>query len=100
MIKKNKVEIYVPVVSPLMFGNAIETLSRMFGGATLIDARGYWIDDSNTMVNDKIKIVYSYCGNEELAENMQELYGYCKTLKSVLKQDCILLVINNEARFI
>jgi hypothetical protein len=100
MIKTNKVAIYVPEGNPVMYLSALDTLCRMFGGATEIDARGNWLNDNNILIEDNIKICYSYCTTKELAENMQKLYGFCETLKSVLKQECILLVINNEARFI
>ena len=57
------VSIYVPIVKLGQEHTSIvaRRMANMFGGATIVSAKGIWLNDRQESVYDDIDIVYSYC---------------------------------------
>jgi hypothetical protein len=68
-------------------------MASMFGGATVISAKGAWVNDKQEVIYDDIDIVYSYCNPLDAVE-LDEVNGLALWVKRELKQDCVSLVID------
>lgn len=105
---KNRVAIYIPstvnvnqAIENSCYVNIIaEKLSDIFGGATAIEASGFWISDKIGLVAEKITIVYAFCDYETLEKHEKTIVTLCNWLKSELTQEAISLEYNNELFFI
>ena len=104
----SKVTVYVP--STININQEIDNtkhvekiaslLSDCFGGSTSSLALGYWNSPSAGLVKEKTTIVFSYCTEQALQENIERVITACEELKSELTQDAIALEINGEMYFI
>ena len=74
--------------------------SECFGGSTSSAALGYWTSPSAGLVKEKTTIVFAYCTESDLQNNVEKVIDACQTLKDELKQDAIALEINGEMYFI
>ena len=92
----HKVSIYVPIVKLGQEHTSIvaRRMASMFGGATIVSAKGIWLNDKQESVYDDIDIVYSYCDAMALDEQKEDYTLACVELRQELKQDCISLVID------
>lgn len=75
-------------------------LSNNFGGATSCNALGYWVSPSAGLVKEKTTMVYAYCTDEDLENNLEKIIDFCEAMKKELNQDAIALEINGEMYFI
>ena len=104
MTMTEKVEIIVPTTidvdidagKNVILEKVEETLkfmSRTFGGATAVKAKGGYVSDNGTLVKEKVTKVYSFA--EQITENeLVKVLAYCDQLKQELSQECIGLEIN------
>jgi hypothetical protein len=75
-------------------------MASMFGGATVVEAKGVWLDSSGVAVYDDINIVYSYCDALALVKCQVAYTELCIYIKKELQQDCISLVIDETLNLI
>lgn len=75
-------------------------LSDCFGGSTSSLALGYWTSPSAGLVKEKTTIVFAYCTESALQQNIEKVISACEELKNELKQDAIAMEINGEMYFI
>ena len=75
-------------------------LSESFGGATSCEALGYWVSPSAGLVKEKSTMVFAYCSDTDLQNNIEKIINFCETLKTELNQDAVDLEINVEMYFI
>jgi len=104
---KNKISIYIPSRSgdteinqafrERVIRNTEGLFSETFGGATTIKGNGCWVDSNGYIVNEPVDIVTSYAEN---LRNSRKIYDYARALKQQLKQDAIMLEVNNHAKII
>jgi len=104
----SKITVYVP--STININETIDNakyvdkiaklLSECFGGSTSSLALGYWNSPSEGLVKEKTTIVFAYCSEKDLQENIEKVIDTCTELKSELSQDSIALEINGEMYFI
>jgi hypothetical protein len=94
----HKVSIYVPIVKLGQEHTSIvaRRMANMFGGATIVSAKGIWLNDKQESIYDDIDIVYSYCDAMALDDKAEDYRLICVELKEELKQDCISLVVDEE----
>jgi hypothetical protein len=87
---KNKIEIYVPEVSGLLYqvDRTVRILSALCGGATETSATGSWVDDSGKLITDQIHLVYAYYNNLSYM-SLRQIVQHIHELKVDLKQELI-----------
>jgi hypothetical protein len=99
----HKVSIYVPVTTKLdeaYTSTVARRMASMFGGATVISAKGAWVNDKQEVIYDDINIVYSYCDALALVKCQVAYTELCIYIKKELQQDCISLVIDETLNLI
>ncbi len=75
---------------------AMSALSSYFGGATSTKALGAWISGKGDLVKEDVTLVFSYATQAQLEENIENVYGFCLTMKQALSQESIALEVNGE----
>lgn len=77
----------------------LKTLSKLFGGATMQEGMGGWLDQKGNIVKENVTIVYSYAStiNDEIENQLVQL---CEILLKDLSQESIALEINGNMNFI
>lgn len=104
----SKIEFYVPAtdknnteIDNTEYVNTVATsFSEFFGGATSTLARGYWVSDINGLVKESTTIIFAYCNEKQLDENLDKVIDLAEIIKKELKQDAIAININGEMYFI
>ena len=96
--KDSKIELYYPnsAIKRHLKDNTISLFVSLFGGCTVSECTGYYLNDAGSIDYDNISIIYSYSSIKHLAK----IQNHAKMLCEELKQECILLVIDNETYFI
>lgn len=104
----SKITVYIP--STMDINQTIDTkkyidncavlLSESFGGATSCEALGYWTSPTAGLVKEKSTMIFAYCSDKDLQNNIEKVIDFCETMKTELKQDAIALEINGEMYFI
>lgn len=78
----------------------IRNFSAMFGGATVTNGRGVWVDsDTNELVYENVTIVQSNTGNVT-AENIKDVANIAFAIKALFNQDSVKIDIDNESWFV
>lgn len=103
-----KVTVYVPstkninieIDNTAYVEKTASLLSECFGGATSTPALGYWMSPSVGLVKEKSTMVFAYCSDTDLQNNIEKVIEFCENLKNELLQDAIALEINGEMYFI
>lgn len=71
-------------------------LSRLFGGATVTPAAGYYIEpDSNRLIYERINIVTSHVTKPALTEHLDTVIKTAKQYRDLWQQTSIALGIND-----
>ena len=104
----SKITVYVPstininetIDNSEYVNKAATLLSECFGGATSTDALGYWTSPTAGLIKEKSTIVFAYCNEKDLENNIEKVIEFCADLKKELTQDAIALEINGEMYFI
>src|SRR3954447_4405998 len=82
-------------------GEALETLGRLFGGATAFPrARGVWRDDERggALVKDEPVVIHCYTTPADIADSdrLSQLGNFCRRLGREAHQGEVGLVIGDE----
>lgn len=104
----SKVEIIVPstvnvgeLIDNTEYVNRVATkLSNMFGGATATNSQGFYVSDEGNLIKENSTIVYSYCTEDDLENNLDDIIRICEQLRDEMTQECVGLVVNGEMYFI
>ena len=99
----SKVEIIVPStvnVGELIDNTVATKLSNMFGGATATNSQGFYVSDEGNLIKENSTIVYSYCTEDDLENNLDDIIRICEQLRDEMTQECVGLVVNGEMYFI
>lgn len=73
-----------------------ELLSTCFGGSTETKAVGCWISKKEGLVKESTTMVFSYCTESALDENIDKVYEWCLQMQEELAQESIAVEINGE----
>ena len=98
---KYRVEMYVPMNTPEQekeFERVFKVFCKVFGGATVNPVVSGWVDSKGILIKDKIGIIHSF-GASLTLKMKKSLQDLAITVRDNLNEDCILLVINEEAEF-
>lgn len=99
----NKVAIYIPSTQDVNkdidnskeVDKIAEIFSGLFGGATSQPVTGYWNSDSG-LVKENPVIVYSYCDDTQLKDNLNRVILEAKRIKQVFSQEAVSVEINSQ----
>ena len=80
--------------------NVIRVLSNLFGGATATEAQGGWFSPEHGVILEPVTIVYSFCKQTDLQNNLEDVINLCMHIKNEMKQEAVTLEINGQAAFI
>ncbi len=78
----------------------LKLLSGLFGGCTSYEAKGSWLSNKEGLVIENVTIIESYCKEEDLKKNLDNVLGFCYKLKKELNQEAISLNYDNQLFFI
>ena len=71
--------------------------ARLFGGSTAVNnVTGCWIDNDNKLVQESIKIVYSFCSSEDLERHYDEIIKTAVNHCQYWNQESIAIEINDD----
>lgn len=79
---------------------AAKFFSTLFGGSTSTPALGYWLSQEKGLIKEKTTLVFAYCNDQDLRNNIDQVIDYCEGLKKELSQESIAIEINGEMYFI
>ncbi len=104
----SKITVYVPstidinkeIDNSIYVEKIAALLSECFGGSTSSLALGYWKSPTTGLVKEKTTIVFAYCNESDLQNNVDKVITACEELKEELTQDAIALEINGDMYFI
>jgi hypothetical protein len=100
----SKITVYVPstininqTIDNTEYVNKTATLlSECFGGATSTNTLGYWVSATEGLVTEKSTMVFSYCTDVQLNENIEKIMQWVNTMRVELSQDAIAVEVNGE----
>lgn len=73
-----------------------DTLTRYFGGATIEQAKGFYKDKSNNYITEDINKVVSFCSDNQLSDNLQNLLNLANNKAKQWEQETIGIEIDNS----
>lgn len=106
MTLNNVIKLYIPSnikgivnkeLQELYTNKAIELLSLKYGGATLNNTIGAWLDNNNNIVKEDITVVYSYMEDTIISK---EIIEFMEALKNDMQQDAVTIEFNQSMTFI
>jgi hypothetical protein len=107
---EHKVTLYIPSTKnisetlseneqSIVIQDALSFLSKQFGGATALEAKGAWLSESGDLVTESVTLVYSFCEQFGEAEH-KIVWAFAEGLKEKLSQEAIAVEIDNKLYFI
>ena len=80
--------------------NAATFLSGLFGGATSIPARGFWLSrEDGSLVYEQTTLVYAHAKRVSRTQR-QAVFEYARLLKARYGQEAVSVEINGKLRFV
>lgn len=71
-------------------------MGLVFGGFTMADGVGGWVDDNGHIVQEKVTVVTSYCSELDI----QRMFNLANHVKTMLSQDCVMFTADGAAYFV
>jgi len=104
----SNVKIYVPstidvdksIENSYQVKHSLIFLTNQFGGATSFEALGCWLTQGGSMIRERVTICQSFCSEENLLKNIDNVHEFCLNLKKGMNQEAISLEVNNVLYFI
>lgn len=75
-------------------------MAVMFGGSSVRNVDGYWVSDTEGLVEEHNRVVYSNCDESSLEKYIDDVLAICADLKTELKQECVALSVDGEMYFV
>ena len=75
-------------------------LSAWFGGATVTEARGYWLSDAAGLIGEDVKIIYSNTTRDALDEHAEDIHGIAEHIKRVMKHEAVSVELDGALYFV
>ena len=103
----HKVSCYIPATNDVNKAadntreveSCAKLLSELFGGATIIPARGAWVSDEHGLVLENTTIVYAFADNIA-DENLDKICTFMDYIRDSMKQECVSLEVDNRLYFL
>lgn len=107
---KHKVSIYIPGTvnadqadskkAEEMTNHIASRFSDLFGGATITNASGAWMSDRLGLIQEDVKIIYSYCTETALNSNAESLMQLAEMVRDEMQQEAVSVEIDNTLYFV
>lgn len=78
--------------------SAIKDFCKLYGGATVYDAAGYWINEDGRLYEDQVKVLVSAATDKASAKT--ELRDLAKAVLRATDQEAVFLSVGGEAEII
>ncbi len=103
-----QIKVYIPslVFSKLMLHHTkaieqfTETMLREYGGMSVYDALGYWVNMEGKTEKEKVKVYEIMTLNTNIEDIIAIIDAECKKLKSILEQQTVMFCIDNKPYFV
>ena len=77
--------------------NTIKLLSGWFGGATAYKGKGGWYSfEQNTVIQEDVTIISSFCDKEALAAHENDVYNLALHIKEVFTQEAVSVEVDGS----
>ncbi|EBA18418.1 hypothetical protein RSK20926_11884 [Roseobacter sp. SK209-2-6] len=99
-----KVELIIPALdndgsdNSAVIEAAIKSFCKLYGGATVYEASGYWVNDAGHLYEDAVKVLVSAATKKEEAK--EQLRGLAREVLAVTDQEAVFLSVGGEAEII
>ncbi|AUQ92776.1 hypothetical protein PhaeoP24_04218 (plasmid) [Phaeobacter inhibens] len=99
-----KVELIIPTLdndgsdNSAIIERNIAQMCKLYGGATVTDAKGYWINDEGRLFEDAVKVLVSATTDKDSA--MAELEKLAQDILDATDQEAVFLSVGGEAKII
>ena len=80
--------------------NALDTLARVAGGSTAVNAQGAWLDAQGKLVREPVCNVYAYCTEAQFGWLTEAAMRVATEIKETMAQECVGVVIDNVMHFV
>lgn len=80
--------------------NIVGQFAELFGGATILEARGAWKSSELGLIVEDVSIVESYSTADVLDSNLATVYGIALELKRELQQEAVSLELGGHLYFV
>ena len=92
----SSVQLYIPEGNSEVEKRVYTFFSERFGGSTVFDALGCWTSPVDGLVREHVRIVKSYCTEDQLKRCIEEVINEAEVVKSLLHQEAVALEVNNK----
>jgi hypothetical protein len=76
----------------------IAAMCKLYGGATVYDARGYWVNEAGRLFVDPVVVICSQATSK--ADAKEDLRGLAKDILAATDQEAVFLSVAGEAEII
>jgi hypothetical protein len=80
--------------------NALVELSKMFGGATAVDAIGAYVSPDKGLIKEKIVIVFAACTAEDMLAKRAEVLAFALSMCRNMEQECVAVEFGGDMFFV
>lgn len=103
-MKHSQVKVYIPDIDKLT-GHQLDSFERAicneFGGATIYpNCKGLWMNTTNYHIETDNITVYEIFTTRDKLDIVDIIEPEVKLLGQILKQKCMLFVLNNETYYV
>lgn len=78
--------------------SAITDLCKLYGGATVYNASGYWVNDEGRLYEDEVKVLVSAATDKEAAK--AELHNLARDILDLTDQEAVFVSVGGDAEII
>ena len=83
-----------PMLHNSMMQHVAETMAKLFGGATVTDATGFYLADNGETIQEKIAVVRSNCSMEQFEQNKPAMVELAEFVCDTMRQECVGIDFN------
>lgn len=77
--------------------DAIRAMCVSFGGATVYDAKGFWVNNEGRLYEDTVAVIKSAAKDDESAEAVRAL---ARRVLKLTDQEAVFISVNGQAEII
>ncbi|MBT3142927.1 molybdenum cofactor biosynthesis protein MoaE [Ruegeria litorea] len=99
-----KVELIIPTHdndgsdNAVIIESAVADLCKLYGGATVYAASGFWVNDAGRLFEDQVKVLVSAATDKDAAK--AELRNLAKDILEITDQEAVFVSVGGEAEII
>lgn len=78
-----------PLLHTSMMQHVAESMAKLFGGATVTDATGFYLADNGETIQEKIAVVRSNCSMTQFDQNKSAIAELAEFVCDTMRQECV-----------